>query len=88
MNRSQPERGMISEQEAIETAKNEILYFYGEISSDYNISCGYNGADEDGFGSDKNIFSVMFEPVDMPYIEEQDTDYYVYFVDIEVETGM
>ena len=86
-NRAKPVSGMISEQEAVETAKNEILYFYGAVSSDYNISCGYNEAGEDGYGSDKNVFSVMFEPVDMPYLEEQNTDYHVYFVDIEAETG-
>lgn len=86
-NRGKPVNGMISEQEAVETAKNEILYFYGVVSSDYNISCGYNEAGEDGYGPDKNMFSVMFEPVDMPYLAEQSTDYHVYFVDIEAETG-
>ncbi len=86
-NHSKPVYGMISEQEAVEIAKNEVLYFYGAVSSDYNISCGYDEGSEDGYGSDKNMFSVMFEPVNTPYIEEQGTDYYVYFVDIEAETG-
>lgn len=80
-----PNESSIREERAKDIAEEEIIKFFGDNILNYNISCGYN---EEEVGDNVNgVYLVMFEPINMPYLDEAKADYYVYFVDIDAGSG-
>lgn len=81
-NRPHPTEDMITSEEAEERAKAEVKKTYGADIKKFNVESAYDDNEETG-----KVYSILFTPINEPYLDEEKIPYYVYIVDIDPYTG-